>query len=1340
MKKALGFLIFASMGMVLSSMILVVTIGPVDFKETIGIKQYNLLKVNEDIHAVDAYLNLAVPYAADRAEDSIYLSSGIPASSFGSGRAFRSPCGTHIYNMYTSESTECLPEFRNAFELYTEQNIKRFLDSYKDITLMSQLFVDVTSLSDQQTRIVARGSRHPVALSSKITFIEEETIYPRGVLGGYGNERTIICKTGYCFSEVADYYHQLYELAGSRFSYVSGGESPYTYEDTLKDQKENERSFFIGVELTESQEGQASLTEPGFDSSGWIWWVGKHAGVLELSQRKDILTLYSSLEASATELCKQGGEKDCTLNIVNELVEPGDLLFVEENSIPTHVMIYLGNNRVSHSQPGIGLLNTEMPSIFLNAQESNILAVYRPSYVESGQEYFLEPQEGEGEEVSSCSLAIDFTQIQAEAIRDSRRDVLEQVSEAVASLNQRLVDTNQEQSVQAAHAQFTNIPVEYIKAIIMTEVGYGALAFNYLSGTTTSRQRSNIVGPMQVDTKACDDVNRINDQEICDHALIKRGGYDGAANGILSGTGYLNYLVRSAKYLDEQNPNLYFLALAYNAGPGSLNIVLEAASERTGIPETQLEWKDIEYRDVASLRRSLGWDRDKLNEIYEYPNLVAAYLSGQCDGDIFAQYRSGQSNMFFTPIYETKSSLDLVRMELVENFVDEVLTCDNNLDVCVSKKVDDFNSQYGSQVLIQQQGEAESFAYEFADQVLDCLKNDQKNCLCKFDLPLKQKEIIGPREEVEVSKDFQIPFMLEEVESKQELDSQIEDVVLRVDENGILSAGSFLDNEFRVEETIYRFPLSLNSIYSGPIFDTLYLRPNFIANEFTLEFRDLQSLGEALKEGFSFGLLDGAKNTISWQTGNQIDALVMSKEGDFVFGTGTVNDRQRLIIEYAKQYLGTEYHINSKHGPLRDCRAIDAQAGRCRTQCGSFVSSVFLYTLGVRDEYGPDIVPRGNGNQKCDSPNILEKFTDPTLLEVGDLFSSNGQSPAARLYGHTGIFVGWGSVRDPARYRTDGTPYCYKEFVENPLDGSFEPVFIHSIGPVCYNTLNQLQVDQGRDQMLFCRHKLLETTREEELSSSLEETEEETELPLAWFAYKEEEHASLLCRENKHYYRFQAEFSNGQEPVNFSVYINDSIAPTILESRIDQRKCLTQDVIALEWSYPKDEEKIYRFDIQVCDESCSLPVELLTSLAKPTQEVDPTKQTEINQLFVRETSTKRIYTYLFNRIIKDGENGVERQLLKPSMTYTVDILGYDHYLNTPVHLEPQLSIETPMKSQTESFVEANFGGIITDDLADSFFNAFDSVLGECTDAEQFDIGLVYENVYGDLSPDDEVEE
>ena len=167
---------------------------------------------------------------------------------------------------------------------------------------------------------------------------------------------------------------------------------------------------------------------------------------------------------------------------------------------------------------------------------------------------------------------------------------------------------------------------------------------------------------------------------------------------------------------------------------------------------------------------------------------------------------------------------------------------------------------------------------------------------------------------------------------------------------------------------------------------------------------------------------------------------------------------EKYLVDYAQEYVGTGY------GGFSLCSAKNAKENQCSTQCGSFVTNVYRYGLGLDET----LLPKGNGINKCDGPNINFKFDDPNQLKPGDIFESTSPSSS---FGHTGLFVGFGYVKENARNDgKDDNPYCYSKYTPDP---NGDPVFIHSVGPVCYSTLEQLQDRQNRQIITFCRHNCM---------------------------------------------------------------------------------------------------------------------------------------------------------------------------------------------------------------------------------------------------------------------------
>ncbi len=179
----------------------------------------------------------------------------------------------------------------------------------------------------------------------------------RGVLEPLGGEVILKCATGDCIVQMAEYFVKTYE----KLPYIWGGESPYSYEQTKQDKEINPDSFFKGVSLSAVQPDGNSLrsgkpTVPGFDCSGFAWWVFKHAGIPGFSNRY-----------GATKQRDQGIEKGGLIacnpsrNEILRLGKPGDLLFWNDrgekvtvgtctlSKIAPHVAIYAGDGYIMES-------------------------------------------------------------------------------------------------------------------------------------------------------------------------------------------------------------------------------------------------------------------------------------------------------------------------------------------------------------------------------------------------------------------------------------------------------------------------------------------------------------------------------------------------------------------------------------------------------------------------------------------------------------------------------------------------------------------------------------------------------------------------------------------------------------------------------------------------------------------------------------------------------------------------------------------------------------------------------------------------------------------------------
>ncbi len=157
------------------------------------------------------------------------------------------------------------------------------------------------------------------------------------------------------------------------------------------------------------------------------------------------------------------------------------------------------------------------------------------------------------------------------------------------------------------------------------------------------------------------------------------------------------------------------------------------------------------------------------------------------------------------------------------------------------------------------------------------------------------------------------------------------------------------------------------------------------------------------------------------------------------------------IVDYAGKYIGCPYSFSSECG-----RSKPEECHSCGLTCALFVQSVYQFGAGV------DCLS-GNGIAECRSSCNMQRFTDQSKLQPGDVFASTGSTE----YGHTGIYVGRGRVGG-IDYGRGGS-----QFIPDP---GGEPVFIHSSGKtgevgVKYTTWDQMfGPGASHTPVEFCRY------------------------------------------------------------------------------------------------------------------------------------------------------------------------------------------------------------------------------------------------------------------------------
>ncbi len=305
------------------------------------------------------------------------------------------PCDKYGYNLWNSGSRECWPSgktINNSFKEYFDASLKSFFSQDLE-NRFARLDYDY-NLSGKNELII-RGLTSdsvpiPVILEKKI---EKEVMGPEEVVE---DETITPCCEGRCVVNIAEKYAEKYGEGGVySLPYVWGGETPYNVEQT-REKTDDKNSFFYGtsVSVKQSPPHQREDTEPGFDCSGFVWWVYKHAAIPGFKNRLkakeyEALAKEKSNNNNAQEIC--GSSPKCTPDTISKDAQLGDVLFLhqEEGKAASHIAIYAGNNQIIDSSSSKnGISKRALPAWWLDKH----ITIYRFGY-NTGCEMQQEPSE-----------------------------------------------------------------------------------------------------------------------------------------------------------------------------------------------------------------------------------------------------------------------------------------------------------------------------------------------------------------------------------------------------------------------------------------------------------------------------------------------------------------------------------------------------------------------------------------------------------------------------------------------------------------------------------------------------------------------------------------------------------------------------------------------------------------------------------------------------------------------------------------------------------------------------------------------------------------------------------
>jgi len=357
------------------------------------------------------------------------------------------PCDKFVYNLWSSKADTCWPtsdEVEGAYKKHLDRNIKTRYFTQQPAQRLSRVNYDYQLDKDANTNhLVIRGLTNnsvPIKIVYEETVIEEKLISEDTFIE---EEPITKCCDGACVVEVADTYYDRYGSGSpSNLPYVWGGETPYNVEQTRKKTKDSE-SFFYGVSVTPEQPGKGIPTVPGFDCSGFVWWVYKHADMPDFKRVRMAAGGYEDIakKKGYNQICGSNTGQ-CTLEDIEKNAEPGDLLFIHN---PDHIAIYLGNGQIidsSSSQNGID--KRPVPESWLQD-----LKVYRFSY----------------------NTGCEETQPDLDATQYFTPEEIAEIKEVIAEDDYNRV-MQYDDLIQKAARRY-DVPHAFIKAMIMRETrGY----------------------------------------------------------------------------------------------------------------------------------------------------------------------------------------------------------------------------------------------------------------------------------------------------------------------------------------------------------------------------------------------------------------------------------------------------------------------------------------------------------------------------------------------------------------------------------------------------------------------------------------------------------------------------------------------------------------------------------------------------------------------------------------------------------------------------------------------------------------------------------------------------
>lgn len=1096
----------------------------------IGELQYDVLYKSQLASYADLYIDMGATFAAEQAQKEFFEEGGIFLRKTSSGKKQNPPCGSLLYNVYATPTKNCVPDFQESFQMYLSQSVREFVNQFRPVSL--QFTYDYEFVEEEkQTTIVATIDQEPkiplkqrdVEIDNPFTFVRDtllryQLINPESI----GDETVISCSTGNCVSQVAQSLYKRH-IADKHVDYVRGGESPYTYTQITNDQEEKgDESFFADIIAQQYISGTKIPLKPGFDSAGWLWWVAKHANVTLLTQRSSPSQYYVSATDDSIELVcgltfidfTSTNSDDlvfidspqdvpmCTLAHILDKAQPGDILFIKEQGTDiditnpiSEVALYLGDGQILQSTPDEGLVQRMIPSHYALDTYTSILAVMRYPYDEDGVETL-----DEEEEVSSqIGGFVYFTPTLSTAT-----PLLFSHFDSFSTF----VETLQEECLQPTKECVKTVTHDFnhrYKTRITLDAEENALVYDFVDQLINCYSSSTIscVCTIDIDYSLSTQNNKIA-------LVLFEGGQTYVADVVGS-----KPLLASMQYITNLDFTPTKLYLSDDAQK-QVYFIFDKENKKTTLYAGDQKWVFDEEYETTQTNPLFAATNTILSASIDVQNTKPALYK------VFNEETSNDISYASGPITSCTGEEELPK-KYIERLYELAWNSDDQtyLQIALSA-AKEFNAD-PALLLAHAMYESSLGANNF------CTVSTQQSSLTGCGWQSSKCED-GPTSGLEeyVQSDF------DQLRCTAQVDlGAVKEVLTNTPQT--LSGGNYVKcSDYAHDSQAY-----WNCIFCT--YQGSYEHAHVAENDDPT--------------GKPYFIQDGtcqyAQTMVDFYCGA---ANYLEQIGEFSTQT---NSQCGEVVEYAKEYIGTNYASNSwieehnlGNGLWWTCSAQDAQQDTCRTQCGTFVWNIFKDVTEVEIW--------GDGIAKCSqSQTQNNQFIEPELLQPGDLFSSTGSTSA----GHTGMYVGKGRVLQPSPEKS----FCYLEFEPDPQG---EHVFIHSIGPVCYNTLEE--IENNWNIQTFCRVDICGDITSPVPVVNQEQAKES--YPLHWIPFNNS-YSEFMCPLSQTAYRFQAELPYVDETLNFAVELAPQAEYTLTTPTIQQQACGADSTpLLLSWTITSGQE------------------------------------------------------------------------------------------------------------------------------------------------------------------------